>query len=158
MSDQEQMSETRKPGRPKSQSLPEAKKGRPAWKPASVTDVTDKEAGYRYRWSNKSPDNLAKKEAEGWETVSKVTSDKVQEVDDRKIHSGKNLSSVHEKHDVVLQRMPEEVAQSRDEYMNNKTQKRTMGLTAHLRKEVGGAQLHGKITIGSLSGGEQVID
>lgn len=146
----------------KSKSTNPPKKGRPSWKPASVTDVANKEPGYRYRWSNKTPDNLAKKEAEGWETVSGVTSDQAQAVSDHKMDSGKNLTSVHEKRDVILQRIPEETAQQRDAYMNEKTQKRTLGLTAHLKKEIrtnaGNAPLHGNITISSLKGGEQIID
>ena len=162
MSDTEQMAETRKPGRPKStQATPVVKKGRPSWKPASVTDVANKEAGYRYRWVNKTPDNLAKKEAEGWETVSKgISADKAYAVDDAKVHTGKNMTSIYEKHDVLLQRMPEEIAQERDAYMNTKTQKRTTGLTSHFKREAreaGGAPVHGEITISSLRE-QQTID
>ncbi len=157
MSDQEQV---RRPGRPKTTEA--VKKGKPSWKPASVTDVAHKEQGYRYRWATKTADNLAKREAEGWETVSKGTSsDKAIAVDDGKIHSGKKLTSIYEKHDVILQRIPEETAQARDEYMNNKTKKRTLGLTAHVKKEMGsagGAPVHGDITISSLREGQQVID
>lgn len=147
----------RGPGRPKQ---PEAKKGRPSWKPASVTDVTDKDPGYRYRWSNKKADNLAKKDAEGWETVSKGTSaDNASLVDDGKMNSGKKLTSIYEKHDVVLQRIPEEIAQERDAYMNEKTRRRTVGLTAHFKREAKseGAPVHGDITISSLRG-QQKID
>lgn len=140
----------RGPGRPKV----EAKKGRSSWKPASVTDVTDKEPGYRYRWANKTPDNLAKKEAEGWETVSKGTSaDDAFAVDDGNVHTGKKLTSIYEKRDVILQRIPEDIALERDAYMNEKTKKRTIGLTAHFKKEAreaGGAPVHGDITISSL--------
>lgn len=139
---------------------PPLKKGNTSWKPASVTDVTNKEDGYRYRWSNKNPDNLAKKEAEGWETVSKLTSDKATPSNDR-IQDGKNLSSAYEKHDVILQRIPEELAQGRDEYFQNETQRRTAGLTAHLKKEIkdkgGNAPVHGDITISSRQG-TQVIE
>lgn len=155
MSELEQ--EVRKPGRPKSQSEnPPLKKGKSSWKPASVTDVTNKEPGFRYRWINKLPDNLAKKAAEGWETVSGVTSDKAKASPE---DSGKNPTSVFEKRDLILARIPEEVALERDAYMSEKTQKRTLGLTAHLKKEAGEskARLHGSITISSRQG-EQVID
>lgn len=139
---------------------PPLKKGKASWKPASVTDVTEKEDGFRYRWSNKGADNLAKKEAEGWETVSRLSSDKSKPSEDR-IQDGKNLSSTYEKHDVILQRIPEELAEGRDEYFNNETQRRTAGLTAHLKKEMkekgGGATIHGDITISSRKG-TQVIE
>ncbi len=156
MTEEEQ---TRKPGRPKSLSV---KKGRPSWKPASVTDVTDKDPGFRYRWVNKNPDNLAKKQAEGWEIKGGITADKAQAVSDHKMDSGNNLTSVYEKRDVVLARIPEEIALERDAYMEQKTQKRTLGLTAHLKKGIkeaaGNAPLHGNITISSLRGGDQVIE
>lgn len=130
------------------------KKGKPTWKPASVTDVVNKEDGYRYRWVEKNPDNLYKKEAEGWSKVDGLTSDKSKPTDDGRVHTGKQLTSIHEKHDVILYRMPEELAESRDDYVNEKTRKRTLGLTAHLKKEVrekgGNAPVHGNITISSL--------
>jgi len=131
---------------------PAIKKGKPSWKPASVTDVIDKEPGYRYRWSNKLADNLAKKDAEGWETVSGLFSDKASGVDDGKITSGKKLTSVYEKHDVILQRIPEDVALERDAYINDRTKQRTLGLTSHFKKEASGikAPTHGEITISSL--------
>lgn len=137
------------------------KKGKPVWKPASVTDVVKKEDGYRYRWVEKSPDNLYKKEAEGWEKVSGLTSDRAKSVDDGRVHSGKNLTSTHEKHDVMLYRMPEELAEARDDFVNEKTRRRTLGLTAGLKKEMrekgGNAPLHGNITISSLKN-EDVIE
>lgn len=145
----------RGPGRPKQESL---KKGNSSWKPASVTDVTNKEAGYRYRWSLKTPDNLASKKAEGWETVSGLQSDQVAPEGVGRMGDGKSLSSVYEKHDLILQRMPEETAQERDTYYNNQTERRTAGLTSHIKKDLGkeGAETHGDITISSRKG-TQVI-
>lgn len=138
----------RGPGRPKQESL---KKGNTSWKPASVTDVTGKEEGYRYRWSSKDANNLAKKEAEGWETVTSLTSDKTKEANSGRIQDGANLSTVREKHDVVLQRIPEELAQGRDAYYNNESERRISGLTAHIKKDLGkeNAETHGEITISS---------
>lgn len=132
------------------------KKGKPTWQPASVTDVVNKEDGYRYRWANKSPDNLAKKQQEGWETVSGLTSDSAAPVDDGKVHSGQNLTSTYEKHDVILMRMDEETALSRDDYYNTKSKKQVAGLTAHAKKDVadGGGEAHGDITISSRMGAQ----
>lgn len=147
------MEEPKRIGRP-----PLIKKGKPTWKPASVTDVVDKEEGYRYRWCNKDADNLAHKAVEGWETVSRLSSDKAKPTEERML-DGKNLSSTYEKHDVLLMRIPEELAQERDAYFANESQRRTAGLTAHLKKEVAkvGAGTHGEITISSRQG-TQVIE
>lgn len=145
-------------GRPKKDAAP-LKKGRSSWKPASVTEVINKEDGYRYRWANKNADNLAKKAAEGWETVSGITGDNANPLSSGRINDGKNLSSTQEKHDVILQRIPEDLALERDDYYQSETQRRTAGLTAHVKKEInkGGAPAHGNITISSRMG-EQVID
>lgn len=146
----------RGPGRPKQDTL---KKGNSSWKPASVTDVINKEAGYRYRWSEKSTDNLFKKQAEGWETVNGLQGDAVKPDQPNRIDGGAKMTSIYEKHDLILQRIPEDLALERDAYYNNETARRTSGLTAHVKKEIGkeGAQSHGDITISSRLG-TQVID
>jgi hypothetical protein len=148
----------RSPGRPKSE-IPKVKKGNSSWRPASILDVEGKEDGYRYRWSNKSKDNLAKKAAEGWETVSAIQSSESRNTENNYINDGKSLTSVVEKHDCILQRIPEEVALERDEFFNNESARRIAGLTAHIKKEIGntGAKAHGDITISSRNG-TQVIE
>ncbi len=134
------------------------KKGNSSWKPASVTDVTGKEPGYRYRWVNKDPDNLAKKVQEGWETINGLQSDGATPEDSR-INDGHKMTSVTEKRDVILQRIPEELALERDAYYNNESDRRISGLTAHIKKDLGkeGAAMHGEITISSRKG-TQVIE
>lgn len=130
------------------------KKGNSSWRPASVTDVIGKEDGYRYRWANKDPDNIARKAAEGWESINGLQADKTAPLDSNRIDEGKNLSSVYEKRDVILQRIPEEVALERDAYFNAKTENSVKGLTAHVKKEAGnqGTNVHGEITISSRKG------
>lgn len=148
----------RGPGRPKAEPL---KKGNSSWQPASVTDVLNKEPGYRYRILNKDPDNLAKKQAEGWEILSGVASGEARLTDTNRIEDGKQLTSTYERRDVILGRMPEETAQERDKFFNDKTARQTQGLTSHLKKEVregkGNVGTHGEITISSRKG-EQVFE
>lgn len=159
MSEQQAVSSEKKAvGRPKQSESRQTvlKKGNSSWQPASILDVTDKEPGYRYRWSSKTADNLAKKQAEGWETVSGVQSPKTQATENNYISDGGKLTSVTEKHDCILQRLPESVAEQRDEYYNNESQRRVAGLTAHIKKDLGkeGAAAHGDITISSRHGTE----
>lgn len=143
----------------KQKGLPAVKKGKSSWKPASAIEVVNKDPNYRYRWSAKTPDNLAKKDLEGWETVSDLQGDSVEHIDADRIEDGKKITSVYEKHDCILQRIPEEIAQERDAYINSETARRTKGLTAHLKKEIGkeGGVTHGDITISSRRGTE-IID
>ena len=145
---------------PKKLGRPPLKKGKSSWKPASLNEFFDKEDGYRYRMSRKDEKNLANKEAEGWETVSAIKGGKTKHIDPGRIDDGKPLSSVVEGRDWVLQRMDEEMAQARDAYINNETARRTSGLTAHLKKEMGtkagNAPVHGNITISSRMGVEEI--
>lgn len=139
----------RGPGRPK-QGTP-FKKGNSSWKPASLNEFNNKEDGYRYRMSRKDPENLSKKAQEGWETVSAIQSPSTEHQETNRIQDGKSLTSVTEGRDWILQRIPEELAQGRDEYYNAESARRTAGLTAHIKKEMAkeGAGLHGDITISS---------
>lgn len=147
----------RGPGRPAKQE-DALKKGNSSWKPASLNEFTDKDPGYRYRMSRKDPQNLSKKSQEGWETVSGIQGSQTSHDDPKRIEHGKPLTSVHEGHDWVLQRIPEEIAQKRDEYFNGETERRTSGLTAHIKKEMGkeGAAAHGDITISSRKGTQTI--
>lgn len=137
-------------GRPSKAENP-LKKGNSSWKPASYNEFLNKEDGYRYRMSRKDPNNLAKKAQEGWETVSGIHDPNIKHDDPQKIEHGKPLTSVLEGHDWVLQRIPEEVAQKRDEYYSNESERRVQGLTSHVKKELGkdGAEMHGNINISS---------
>jgi len=130
----------RGPGRP-------PKKGKPAWKPANVDDVFDREPGFRYRKVSKDPRNIAKKEAEGWEIISDTAGSKTtMEGGYGRINEGKPLTSVREGYDYVLARIPEDVAQARDEYINRETARRTAALKKQARDEIN-APVHGSITL-----------
>lgn len=137
------------------------KKGKASWAPASLNEFYDKEPGYRYRMSRKDAKNLAAKAAEGWETVSGIQSSETKHNAPDRIEDGKPLTSVQEGHDWVLQRLPEELAEGRDEYMNEKAERHVAGLTSHLRKDMrnegGNAPVHGSITISSRQG-ERIIE
>lgn len=149
------MSEVKRgPGRPRQDSL---KKGNSSWKPASVTEVIGLDPDFRHRWVNKDPDNLAKKQAEGWVSVDK-TKDQATPTEHNRLNEGESLTSAYEKRDVVLMKIPEELAQERDAYFNNETARRTSGLTAHIKKEVGkeGGETHGDITISSRQGTQTI--
>lgn len=147
----------RGPGRPGKQDV-SLKKGNTSWTPASLNEFNNKEDGYRYRMSRKDPQNLSKKAQEGWENVSAIQSPETTQEIPNKIEHGKALTSVNEGHDWVLQRIPEELALERDSYFNAETERRTAGLTAHIKKEMAkeGAAVHGDITISSRKGTQTI--
>lgn len=145
----------RGPGRPKQEPL---KKGKASWKPASLNVFDNLEPGYRYRQMRKDPENLVKKSQEGWEVVSDLQSPHTEHQAADNLGDHKPLTSVLEGRDWVLGRIPEELAQSRDEYINATTANRTKGLTAHIKKDLekSGAGMHGEITISSRKGTQTI--
>lgn len=153
------IAEARKPGRPKQQAEVAMKKGRASWKPASLNNFDNKEPGYRYRMVRKDPDNLAKKAAEHWETVSALQSPNTKYQDSGRIEEGKSLTSAQEGKDWVLQRIPEEIAKERDDYYNALNARHISGLTAHIKEGMkkDGFNTHGNITVSSRSG-TQIIE
>lgn len=140
----------RGPGRPKQDTL---KKGKASWKPASLNVFSDLDPDFRYRMLRKDPENLAKKKQEGWIIASGVT-DSAEHKEPGYIGDHNALTSVTEGKDWILGKLPNEIAEARDEYMNSETERRTMGLTAHIKKDLAkeGASSHGEITISTRKG------
>lgn len=134
----------RGPGRPPRE---EMKKGSSTWKPANVLDVFDKEPGYRYRVVEKNPRNIAKKQREGWEIVSAIQSSQTGNNTGNYVDTGKPLTSVLDGYDYIIMRLPEEEALKRDAYFNNESDRRMMALKREVQKDVGGAPIHGSITM-----------
>lgn len=144
--------EKRGPGRPPQTEVP-LKKGRSTWKPANVLDILDKEPGYRYRVAEKSARNIAKKQREGWEIVSAINSPNT---DNKSIGNGvdlgKQMGSVLDGHDYIIMRIPEDMAQERDDYFNGESSRRMSALKRQTTEEFSkigkdGAPVHGSITI-----------
>lgn len=124
------------------------KKGNMSWKPAGVLEFTDKDPNYRYRVVRKDDNNLAKKLKEQWEFVSETNDPRVKHnTPTGRPDLGTAMTSVTEGYDWVLMKIPEEVAQERDQYINAKTALTETGLTAQTRRDLGsGVPSHGKIT------------
>lgn len=156
---QAEQPEAKRLGRPPKAEQP-LKKGKRSWKPATLNEFFDKEPGYRYRMASKDPFTLAKRKQEGWETVSALSGNGEKHQDPQRVGlDGKALTSAIEGPDWILQRVPEEIAQEMDSYFQDENDRRTAGLTSHLKKEIHGqgTSTHGEITINSRKG-TQIID
>lgn len=130
------------------------KRGRPRWKPASLLDVVKKTPGYRYRWVENTPENIAKKRRERWEMAPKE--DSAQHVQPGHVQDGQPLTTVTEMREMVLMRMPEEDARERDAYIRELTRQQTVGIKKDVEDEIARAAdsvgarraaVHGKIII-----------
>lgn len=93
------------------------------WKPrSSRLGIRNKEAGYRYKWAsdaNRNGDRVEELREDGWELVSGVSGSKVR--------AGEStIGSVPKVGTLVLMKMPEDVAQQREDYFQDQTNRQTM--------------------------------
>lgn len=132
----------------------ETKKAKVKWQPATLLDSVkglDKE-NFAYRWVNKQDAaNLRKKQAEGWEVVSALEGDKVEHERPGRIDEGGRLTgSSFEYRDVVLMRMPKELAQARKEYYQEQTDLQLKSVVERTKSdaEAAGGEITGKVQVG----------
>lgn len=153
MNEQTQTVIRRGPGRPKaSEQVEPVKKGKRSWKPASVINVAPR-PGYTPRMINKDPDNMARKMAEGWEIESRLNSPQSSQTEGYgRIHDGKPLTTVTERHDCILAWMPDDLVESRREIMQQRTKRLEQALVRDSKRDMakatgGQGQIHGTIQI-----------
>ncbi len=101
-------------------------KGNKAWKPAVQLDVQGKDPNFRYRWRLNDPEHIQRAQLEGWEFDQKKTGtdktgkiDTAQVVDD--VSEGRLKTSLSKYRELILMRLPEELAKERDEYFQLQT-------------------------------------
>lgn len=144
--------EPRGPGRPRKE--PEVKKGTKSWTPSNFGEVINKEPGYRYRWARDDADNIAKKHAEGWETVNGTTNPSTTaKFSQSRLDEPNQMTSTPKRRDAVLMRLDDDgedsPAQQRDRYHNEKVDKLEKRIYAGTKKELAseaGAPIHGNLT------------
>lgn len=124
------------------------KKGNRSWTPAAPLGIKAKDPANRLRWVHAEPANMLKKRAEGWERATRADA-----VHDRPngVESGIGTpADVLEYRDMVLMKIPEEMAQERESYYRNQAQQQLSGLQARARQEIHaktGATVSGEIKI-----------
>ena len=105
------------------------KTGKKSWRPAKMLHTMGEADGFRYRWCDKDPANLDKKQAEGWEFVSKskqvdkpdATTASASDIE----YADRTLTTLTEYRELIRMRLPEDIALERDAYFNNITDKQT---------------------------------
>lgn len=136
----------------------EQTKTKVSWKPASILDTVhglDLQS-YNYRWVSKEKSNLAKKQAEGWSFVSELDGDKITHERPQTIKTGSSLQgSGTEIRDVVLMKMPKEVALARADYYKQKADDNIRQLAKEPKKL---AAANGGSVFGTISIGTRIIE
>ena len=69
------------------------KKGKATWRPAQKLEVRNKKTGLRYRMCDKDPENLSRKQAEGWFFANKETGGKAEHVKPGDVADGKEQTT-----------------------------------------------------------------
>lgn len=116
------------------------KKGKASWKPAKALEVRASEevrSKFRLRWREKDPQNLRRAEAEGWEYIHPTKGARAEhEVDDNP------LTSATEYRELVLMGLPEDIAQERDAYFQEKADAQIAGVKKDLQSDLDKAADH----------------
>lgn len=126
------------------------KKGKAIWKPAERLGVLDKNANYRYKWVNKEPSNLERKFAEGYVPANSITGLTAEHKEGVRAIDGSEIAGAKSHRELVLCALPNELAEARDEYFQNQTDRQTRNLKQKLQNDLsagGPARVDGKITI-----------
>lgn len=125
------------------------KKGKISWKPSKRMELIKKTPGFTYRWCDKDPFNIQKKEADGWSLASKVLGNEAS-------NGAPQSTSITEYRELVLMAIPDEEYAAHREYFNERTMKQTVTLKKKLASDVEGgavasrsstAPIHGSIVI-----------
>ena len=133
------------------ETLPESveiKKGKKTWKPANKLAVANRNPNFRYRWlDSRDAGNMEKKQAEGWQVISKLTSDTSEHADGTTAPT--TLLGYRE---LTLARMDNETAEARNAYFQKDTAERTLALGTSLKRDLKNphgatAENYGKIVI-----------
>jgi hypothetical protein len=113
---------------------PEAKAAKPVrWKPASRLGIVTRPDGYRVRWCSDTPENIARKKAEGWEILDKTKFPKLEnsEFDHRTTDSSGITKTVVKRNELIAMIIPEDMAQERDTYYQQETENQTQRALSH---------------------------
>lgn len=139
--------------------LVKPKKGKPSWDVASTLLVYNQRGdmfgegddGFVYRWEENDPHKLQLQKSRGWQVVSDLSTTGISRgAEADKVDDGKPLTTVHEYKELVLLRLPEELAADRRQYMQEQADKQmdivTGGTEGHGQLETARRDTRGKVT------------
>jgi len=106
---------------------PESKAAKPvSWKPASRLGTVVRPDGYRVRWCEDSPQNIARKKAEGWEILDKTKFPELKNSDyEQRATDAHGGATILKRNELVAMVIPEEMALEREQYYREETEART---------------------------------
>jgi len=134
---------------PKKGAKAKAKKtGSRSWRPAAPLALKSRDPAFRLKWGRSDPAQMMRARAEGW-----VQADPKDAIHDRPngVEGGQGApAGVTEYRDMVLLKMPEELARERDAYYREAAQKQLRGIRTRAKREIRqqtGISVEGEVTI-----------
>ncbi len=118
------------------------------WQPVKLLDIPSqlKDPNFVYRGCNTNAlGNIRKKEAEGWE-IDKELSKKMKQTQ-RTVLDGNGLDGTLQIRELLIMRMPKEIAESRAKYYADKSNEAIISAKDHYKAEVGDMKVYGDIDI-----------
>lgn len=116
-----------------------AKGKKVSWRPSTrlgrVHLPANMKGKYRTRWVKGTPDRVAQMQEEGWMLVNDTVAKGVQAPTDKEVTDGANLDSALRKREMVAMVIPEELAEARDKFYKEETEKQTQGVLGGLDSE-----------------------
>ena len=94
-----------------------------SWRPYRITDLPTemKDARYAYRFIGDNPNSLRKRLMEQWEVDTEIARKMDAQYGARTMDSGNTVDGAYRVNELILVRMPIEVAESRKKYFQDKT-------------------------------------
>jgi len=114
------------------------------WRPASLLEVRNLDKNFRYRWVRS--ESVEKKLLEGWEFVNSGKSGP--EAPMVTLMDGTKVTSIIKKRNLILMRMPEDLAKAREEYHKNLVKSATAAPIEEFKKAASLGGHYGEVIIG----------
>lgn len=125
-----------------------AKKGTRSWQPAAPLAIKSRDPNTRIKWVSTDPANMLRKRAEGWEPAMAGDASHARP---NGVDNGKGIpAGVTEFRDMVLMKMPEEMARERDAYYQKRAADQLGAIKNRAKTEIRnatGVPVDGEITI-----------
>lgn len=107
-------------------------------RPYEPFKVLNRKEGYEYRLLNKNAHNLERRAHEGYEIVQGSDPEKLMGLNaNNPMKQGSDLDTTRQFHDVILARIPKELADKRRRFVKDLTSRRTAAASAEFFKEAG---------------------
>ena len=108
------------------------------WRPARITDIPleYKDPNYVYRFIHDTPNSIRKRNMEQWEIDIEIAKKMDERFGPRNLSAGLTIDGAYRVNELILVRMPKQVAESRKEYFKKQSMVDSRSMTDALRGNI----------------------